>query len=68
MFSMSIRPEILKNIREKYPLLRWWNFTTSTGTSLRVQKAGYWRSTTRARFTASSRTVYRSEPSGGLTS
>ena len=72
MFSMSIRPEILKSIREKYP----------PGTAVEVvefhdqyrdipagtkgrQRAGYWRSMTRARSTVSSRTVYRSEPSGG---
>ena len=68
MFSMSIRPEILKNIREKYP----------PGTAVEVvefhdqsrdipagTKAGYWRSMTRARSTASLRTVYHLEPYGG---
>ena len=68
MFSMSIRPEILKSIREKYPpgtAVEVVEFHDQYGTSRLGQRDGYWRSMTRARSTVSSRTVYRSEPSGG---
>ena len=92
MFSMSIRHEILKSIREKYPpgtavevvefhdqyrdipagtkgrVLAVDDTGTSTGIYRQGQRAGYWRSMTRARSTVSSRTVYRSELSGGSTS
>ena len=71
MFSMSIRPEILKNIREKYPPGtavevvefhdQYRDIPAGTkGRVLAVDDTGT--------ITASSRTVCRSEPSGESTS